>query len=197
MIPRAFHQSFRAGVAVLLQQALFQAAGIDTDADGDVSRTACVSHSLYMLFSPDVARVDADLVDSAFSCHKSQFIVEVDICHEGHICPIADSGESFCRLHIGHCQTHDIAPGCLKCTDLLQCCLHIPGFRVAHALHGNGSISADFQAADGNLPRLISLIHLLQSSLYHSEIQKPSAPAAGPCPHRGHIPHTWDPASCV
>ena len=83
MLKGTFHQSFRSGVTVLLQQLLIQAAAIDTDTDGNIPRLADLHNSLYPVLTADVSGVDTDLAGAAFRCGNGQLIVKVNIATRG------------------------------------------------------------------------------------------------------------------
>ena len=168
MRPRAFYHGFRAGVAVFFQQLLLQAAGIDADADGNVPRSAGVRHGSDVLFSPDIAGIDADFINAALRGHQCQAVIKMDIRHERHIRSLPDRFQRLGGTHIRNRKADNVAPRRPQRTDLGKRGFRIPGFGVAHALHRNRSTAADFQAADSDLSGLFPFIHLLQSSQYHS-----------------------------
>ena len=114
-----------------------------------------------MLFSSDVARVDADFVNPPFGCHQGKLIVKMDVSYKRHIRPIADGRKRLRRTDVRYGKTHNVTSGCLKGPDLFQGCFHIPGLGVAHALYRHRCLSADFQAANSDLSGLFPFLHLI------------------------------------
>ena len=75
--------------------------------------TAGIRNGAKIAFSPDIAGVDADLIDSSFDSCDSQPVVKLNIRHQREIHRLFDSGDQADILHGGDSQPEDITAGLL------------------------------------------------------------------------------------
>src|SRR5690606_6479987 len=105
------HQRFRGRFAVLFLQVLLQRAGVDADADRDALVTGGIDHRAYAILATDVARIDAQAVDTQLGHAQGDLVVEVDIRHQRYLDLLADSSEGFCSIHARYRDAHDVGTG--------------------------------------------------------------------------------------
>ena len=137
------HQGLRAGMPVFFKQAFLQRAGVDPDADRNMTLPAGVRNRLDVLRTSYVAGVDADLVDAALGAHQGQAVVKVDIGHQGYVHLLLDFVDRQGGLLVGNRKAHNIRAGRAHGTDLRYGGFNIPGLCIAHRLYGNRCIAAD------------------------------------------------------
>ena len=68
VVKRTFHHGLRHRGAVFGQDMLFQAAAVDTDADGHIFGVAGIRHRLDIFIGADVAGIDTDFVSTRIQC---------------------------------------------------------------------------------------------------------------------------------
>ena len=127
MVQSAFHQGLRGGGAVFCQDVLFQGAGIDPNADGDVLLAAGIGHGLHPAVVPDVAGVDTDFVDASGHGLQGQLVVKVDVRHQGDGDPLFDGGDQGHSLLVGDGSPEDLAARLLQAQGLLHTARYIRG----------------------------------------------------------------------
>ena len=146
MIQRALDHRFRNRCAVLCQNVLFETAAVDADADGDILLLAGLNDSFHTVVVADVARVDADLIDTDIGASQSCLIVKVDIRHDGDIHRVFDGLDALCVGCAGAGHTEDLTACRLAAFCLRNVALDILDRNIQHGLHGDGIV-----AADGNI----------------------------------------------
>ena len=147
----ALDESFRAGVAVLFEQALFQTAAVDTDTDGDAALPAGLGHLADIVRLADVAGVDADLVHAGLRRREREPIVKMNVGHDRDGRGVYDLGQGVRRGLIRHGEADDLAPGVMQPGDLLDGRARVRSVRVAHRLHRDRRAAADGDGADMDL----------------------------------------------
>ena len=145
---RASEHAARRHAALLGQNLLFHAAGIDADADGHMVHFGAVCHTPHLTHAADVAGVDAHLGDAALHGSHGQVGPVVDIRHKRHGRPFDDGGQRLQALLVVHAQAHDVASGLGQGAHLGKGGCGIAGIGVGHALHGDGRAAADGKRAD-------------------------------------------------
>ena len=130
----ALHQSLGGDAAVLRPQLLFQGAAVDADADGNALLIAHVRHGFYLVLPADIARVDADGVDTPLRALQGELVVEVDVGDQGNVDLLLDLVHSLRRRLIGDGHPDDLASGGLQLLDLGHGGSHVIGLCIAHGL---------------------------------------------------------------
>ena len=159
----AFHQRLGHRRAVFGQHLFFQAAGIHTDADGDILRLAGGGHFLHMVVAADVAGVQANFVHPRVHTGQSDAVVEVDVRHEGDVHGVLDGFDEANVLQGGHAHPHDLAARLGHPHRLGHVAGHVAGGHVEHGLHRHRVVPADGEAADGHFT--LDLAHVFPSFL--------------------------------
>ena len=138
-------------MAVLFEQALFQAAAVDADADGDAALPAGLGHLADIVRLADVAGVDADLVHAGLRRREREPVVKMNVGHDRDGRGVHDLGQGVRRGLIRHGEADDLAPGVMQPGDLLDGRVRVRGVRVAHGLHRDRRAAADGDGADMDL----------------------------------------------
>ena len=148
MVQGAFHQRFRVGFAVFLQQMLFQRPGVDADAHG----AAVIASGLDDLFDPfvaaDIARIDAQAGRTTGGGFQGTTVVEVNVGDDRHLDLLDDVLQRQGAFLVGAGDTNDIDARRLGEPDLR----HRPGDirceGVGHGLHRDRRAVAHWYLAD-------------------------------------------------
>ena len=151
MAERAFHHALRRHAAVFRQNLLLDRAGIDADAHRNVMRLDTVRQNAHVLFSADVARIDAQLVDTVFHSGQRKLVIKVNIRHQRHGTAVHQRTDSLRACLVVHRDADDIRAGNRQRTDLRERRLHIRRIGIGHGLHGNRRAPADEHAAGSDL----------------------------------------------
>ena len=151
MVERAFDQRFGAGLAVFFQQVLFQAAGIDPDANRAAIGLGRAHDFGDALAAADIARIDPQAGGALVRRFERAFVVEMDVGDDRDIGCRGDLVEMCGRFRRGAGHADDVRPGILAATNLVDRRADILGRRVGHGLHGNRGIAADGDVADHDL----------------------------------------------
>ena len=148
---RALDERLRRRVAILFEQALFQAAAVDADADGDAALPAGLGHLADIVRLADVAGVDADLVHAGLRRREREPVVKMNVGHDRDGRGMHDLGQGVRRGLVRHGETDDLAPGIMQPGDLLDGRARVRGVCVAHGLHRDRCAAADGDGADMDL----------------------------------------------
>ena len=159
---RTLDERLRRRVAVLFEQALFQAAAVDADADGDAALPAGLGHLADIVRLADVAGVDADLVHVGLRRCERKAVVKVDVGHDRDGRGVHDLGQGIRRGLIRHGKAR------------------VRGVRVAHGLHRDRGAAADGNGADMDLFCLGSFHKHSCISEKPENAQKPEAERSAP-----------------
>ena len=138
-------------MAVFLEQALFQAAAVDADADRDLTGLAGLGDLAHILGLADVAGIDADLMHAGLRRGESQTIIKMDVRDDGDRRRLDDLRQGVGGLIVRHGKTDDLAAGGVETLDLVDGGLCVGGAGVAHGLHGDRRAMTDFDAANIDL----------------------------------------------
>ena len=176
----ALDECLRRRVAVLFEQALFQAAAVDADADGDAALPAGLGHLADIVRLADVAGVDADLVHARLRRCEREPVVKMNVGHDRDGRGVHDLGQGIrCGL-IRHGKADDLAPGVMQPGNLLDGRARVRGVRVAHGLHRDRGAAADGNGADMDLFCLGSFHKHSCISEKPENAQKPEAERSAP-----------------
>jgi hypothetical protein len=85
MVERAFDQRLGAGLAVFLEQVLFQAPGVDPDADRAAIGLGGADHFGDPLRGADIARIDAQAGGALVGRLQRALVVEMDVRDDRHL----------------------------------------------------------------------------------------------------------------
>ena len=151
MIQRALDHGFRGRAAELLEDVLFDRAGVDADADGEMALLCSLHDRLHAVRAADVAGVQADLVHARLDGGKRQTVVKMDIRHDRNGRACADLAQRLRRRFVRHRASYDVAACLRERTDLCERRFRVARVRVRHGLDGDGRAAADRNAADVNL----------------------------------------------
>ena len=87
MVERAFDQRLGAGLAIFLEQVLFEAAGIDADADRAAIGPRRGDDFLDPLFRADVAGIDPQAGRAGVGRFERALVVEMDVGDDRDVAP--------------------------------------------------------------------------------------------------------------
>ena len=147
----------RTGVAVLLDQLAFQAAGVDADAHRQSLFFGFADDLAVAIVAADVARVDADLVDGMIQCGQGHFVVEVDVADERNVDAPFDLAEHTRVFGSWHRDAHQFTAGLFQSEDLSHGGFQIVCLRRGHRLHNNRIVAADAQRTNADLTSFMAL----------------------------------------
>ena len=146
---------------LLFKQRFFKASAVHSDADRYIALAAGFGDLADILLTAYVARVYTYLIYSALGNRKRKAIVKVDIRNKRHIGLGFYLRDRLGRRHIGYGKAHDIASGGTQTLYLLDRCLNIVRFCIAHRLDRDGRQRAYLHSADGYFLYKLSFKHLL------------------------------------
>ena len=124
-----------------MQQIFFQGAAVDADADGNPALGGELDYFLDAPTSADVSWIQTQAVHSLLQRYKGEFVVEVNVRHQGDADLSFDLAELFRCLANRDCNSHDVATSRLQGPNLVHCSTHIPGVRLGHGLDRDGGIA--------------------------------------------------------
>jgi len=107
----ALEEGFRLGVAVLVQDVLFQRPGVHTNTNGYAFFLGGQQDFVLPLLLANIAGVNPDLGDAGFQGCQGVVVIEVDIGHDGHrgaLDNVLQGGGVF-RARDGH--AHNVGAG--------------------------------------------------------------------------------------
>ena len=154
MIQPAFHHRFRARLAVLFQQVLFQRPGIDPDADRTTVILGCLDHLTHARGIADVARIDPQAGGASLGGFDGALVVEMDVGHDGHGAFGDDRLQRLRRVPVGRGNPDDVGTRNRTALHLFDCGGHIRGQRVGHRLDRNRRVTAHGHFPHPDLTRL-------------------------------------------
>ncbi len=142
-------------LAVLLEQPLVEAAGVDADPDarpGGLGALGDLGDLIVEL--ADVARVDPDGRAAGVDRGIHIFGLEVDVGDDRDVGVLGDLGEGVGVVLARAGNAHDVAAGSGELGDLLKSGVDIAGERRGHRLDADGAVAAHPNGADLDLARL-------------------------------------------
>ena len=95
----------------------------------------CFDHFFGIFNRADIAGVNAHFIYTLFNSFQGQFIIKVNICHQGGMNAFFDFAQGLRRLHIRHGYAVDFAAGIFQGIDLRGGGFGITRVSVTHALH--------------------------------------------------------------
>ena len=113
-----------------------------------MARAAGIRHGLDVLGAPDVAGVQADLVDAALGAQQGQAVVKMDVGYQGHIHLFFDFVDRQGGALVRNGEAHDVRTGGTHGADLGYGRIDVMGLGIAHRLNGNRRVAADLDGAD-------------------------------------------------
>ncbi len=151
------NQRLRRRLGILAQQFLAKGARIDPDTNGNLPVLAGCDNFPNLFLAPDITRVDAQTIDPVLSHLQCDFMIKVNVGHQGHVDLCPNVPKRFRGLHTGYGNPHDVSARFRYRPDLGHGGRHVTGFCVGHALDADGRITAHRHAPDMNLATLATL----------------------------------------
>jgi hypothetical protein len=142
-----------AGLAIFVQQVLFQRTGVDADADGTAVVAGGLDHLAHPVGRTDVARVDAQAGGAGLGGLDGAFVVEMDVGHDRHRAFADDFAQGPGRGFVGGGDADNIGPGLGGGDDLRQRGPHVRTVGVGHGLDRDRRVAPHGDAADHDLAR--------------------------------------------
>ena len=152
MAHRGLHERLGSRLSVLLQEILLQGAAVDTNPDGDAVLLRRVDDCLDPVLAPDVARVDPEAVSSVLGDLERDAVVKVNVRNKRNRRSFPDLPECLCRLHCWNGYPDYVSAGLCRREDLGYGGLNVLRPCVCHGLDAYGSVTADCDLPDMNLP---------------------------------------------
>src|SRR5690606_2086636 len=142
VVERAFHQRLGAGLGVFLEQVLFEAAGVDPDADRAAVGLGRAHDFGDALARTDVARIDAQARRAGVGGFERALVVEVDIGDERHLRRAGDLAERGGAFDVGARDADDVGARFLAAANLVDRRACIGRARVGHRLYADRRVAA-------------------------------------------------------
>ncbi len=154
MVERALDQSLGAGLAIFLEQVLFEGARVYADADRAAIGLGRIDHFAHPIGRSDIARVDAQTSRTGIGRFERAFVVEMDVRDDRYAAGADDLLQRGGAFHIGAGHADDVDARILAAADLVDRRLRVGRERVGHRLHGDRRIAANGNVADHDLAAL-------------------------------------------
>ena len=120
MVQRAFDQRLGTWFAIFFEQVLFEAAGVDADADRAAIGLGRADHFAHALGRADVARVDAQAGGTGVGRLQRALIMKMDVGDDRDAGCADDLFERGGRFDVGAGHADDVDPGLLAAADLVD-----------------------------------------------------------------------------
>ena len=153
MVERAFDQRFGAGLAIFFEQILFEASGIDPDADRAAIGLGRVDHFAHPLGRADIAGVDAQACGAGVGRLERALVVEMDVGDDRHARGARDLLQCRAASTSGQETRMMSTPASSQRRIWSIVARRVVGRRVGHRLDGDRRVAADGDIADHDLPR--------------------------------------------
>ena len=131
-------------MSVFFAKIFFKRTGIYPNTDGHAVALGTIHHPADLLHGTDVARIDAQLMNTVFDGLHCQIGIKMNISAQRHGRCIRKGTHILRAYFIIHRKTHQITPRSRKLLDLSKRLFKIAGICVGHALYGYRSTAADF-----------------------------------------------------
>src|SRR3990167_2750595 len=154
MIERAFDEGLGAGLAVLFQQVLLEAAGVDADTDRAAIGLGGPDHFRHAVVAADVSGIDAQAGSASIGSFKRALVVKVDIRNDRDAGGFGDLAQRRGAFDVRARDADDVGTGILAAADLVDRGYGIRRQGVGHCLHGDRSVPANGNTADHDLAAL-------------------------------------------
>ena len=154
MVEAGFHHRSRAGLAVFFQQVLFEAAGIDADADRAAVVAGGLDHLAHAGGIANIAGVDAQAGGAGLGGLDGALVVEMDVGDDRHRAFAADLAQGAGRGLVRGRDADDIGPGISGADHLIQRRTHVAAIGIGHGLDADRGVTAHRDAADHDLAGL-------------------------------------------
>ena len=152
---RALDEGLRGRLAVLLQEARLERAGVHADPDGDARglRGRCDGADLVVEL-PDVAGVHPHRADAGVDGREHVPGLEVDVRDHRDLALHGDDLQGIGVVLVRNGDAHDVAAGGGQLGDLLQGRVDVGGLRRRHRLDADLGVAADCDLAHVDLAGL-------------------------------------------
>ena len=152
---RALDEGLRGRLAVLLQQAGLERAGVHTDPDGNPGRLrGCRDRADLIVELPDVARIHAHGTHPGVDRGEHVPWLEMDVRDDRDLALHRDDLERVGVVLVGYGDSDDVASGGGELGDLLEGRVDVRGLGRRHRLDADLGVTADRDFADMDLPGL-------------------------------------------
>src|SRR5262249_1079258 len=111
--------------------------------------------------APDVAGIDADLVDRVIEGSQRHLVIKMDIANEWNVNALLDLAQDSRILRLRHGDTDDLAAGLLHAADLGDGRFEVVGICGRRGVDRGRGMGADNVVADGDLTGLVPLERML------------------------------------
>src|SRR5205807_8609786 len=152
LVQGALDQRVGARLPVLAEHLLRQGSDVRANPDRHAPALRFAGDGAHSIRGPDVAGVEAQLVDPGFQGAQRQTVVEVDVRDQGQPDPGLDPAEGCGGRLVRHGDADDLAPGRLEGLDLRDGGLDIAGVGGGHRLDGDRRPAADLDLPDLHAP---------------------------------------------
>ena len=152
VVERAFDQRLGTGLAVFFEQVLFQAAGIDADADRAAIGLGGAHNLAHAFGRADIAGVDAQAGGAGIGGFQRALVMEMDVGDDRYLRRADDLAQRGGALDIGAGHPDQVRARILATADLGDGGAGVGGQRVSHGLDGNRGVTAHGHAAHHDLP---------------------------------------------
>ena len=109
-----------------------QAAGVEADADGDISFFGGQGDQAHFFRVTDITRIEAESVGSRLQGKQGELIIKMNISDQGNRDAFFNSGDGLSRFGIGHGDPHQIAVDFLKLFYLVDSRPDVTGVGTGH-----------------------------------------------------------------
>jgi hypothetical protein len=141
MVEARFHHRVGTGLAILVEEVLFEAPGIHPDPDRAIMVAGGLDDLLHPLLVADIAWVDPEAGRAGLRRLDPAFVVEMDVGHDGHGAFADDLLQGLRRCLIWHRDAHDVGARLGAGLNLRNRRLHVGRQRVRHGLHGDRRVA--------------------------------------------------------
>ena len=147
MIQCTVYQSLCCWCAVFRKNMFFQRAAVDTHANRNILRFTSVNHLFYAAVVTDIARIDANLINSGCHRFQCQTIIKVNIRYNRHRNCFFQNRNQAHGIHIWNRCADDLTTCRLQTLCLRRRSCKVLSRSAEHRLNADRSSAADLHAA--------------------------------------------------